>query len=283
MKSKVAAVVILYHPSDVVYENIESYREQVDILFVYDNSESKNFSLVEKLRYKQNITYIDNLTNKGVAEVLNKAAEKAFDLGYDFLLTMDQDSNAPKDLVKILFEKAIESEKIGIVSPLHSNKYNTHLISVRTDEKKVMTVMTSGNLLSLKVFKKIGGFCNYFFIDYVDIEYCIRMNFYGYDVIKINNVVLKHDEGNLTRRKFLSKIYFPINNHPQRIYYKTRNLLYLRKIYKKKYPYPLRTEYSVYFRNIGKMILFENQKLLKMSMIFLGILDYIRGQKGRKY
>ena len=61
--------------------------------------------------------------------------------------------------------------------------------------------MTSGNLLSLKAFKSVGRFHDDFFIDYIDIEYCIRMNYNNYDVIRINDIVLEHDEGNLVKRK----------------------------------------------------------------------------------
>ena len=283
MKSNIAAVVILYNPRNSVYKNIESYKDQVDLLFVYDNSEIKNFALIDKLEQNSSLIFIDNEVNKGVGEVLNNAAEKAIDMGCHYLLTMDQDSKAPKDLVKKLYEKAIESDKIGIVSPLHSNKFDTHLSLVGQGKNKVMTVMTSGNLLSLKAFKSVGRFHDDFFIDYIDIEYCIRMNYNNYDVIRINDIVLEHDEGNLVKRKFLSKIYFPINNSPIRWYYKTRNLFYLRKIYIQKYPYPLKIEYNVYLRNFIKMILFEKQRLQKLSMILSGVWDYRKGKRGRKY
>lgn len=283
MVDGIAAVVILYNPSILVYEKIESYIGQVDILYAFDNSEKKNLVLINKLKENSKVKYFDNETNKGIAEVLNNAANKAINSGYKFLLTMDQDSKAPKDLVRTLYNKAIESDKFGIISPLHSNKFNTHLKPIKNNVERVMSVMTSGNLLSLKVFKKIGQFSEDFFIDYVDIEYCIRMNFNNYSVLRINSVVLEHDEGNLTKKKFLSKIFYPSNNPPTRYYYKTRNLLYLRNFYRKKFQNPLKIEYNSYIRNVAKMFLFEKQRLQKTQMIILGVWDYIKGKKGKRF
>lgn len=283
MKNEVAAVVILYNPNDSVYENIESYKDQVDILLIYDNSEVKNLALIGRLINCSKVVYIDNKSNRGIAEVLNMAAEKAINLGYKFLLTMDQDSKAPRDLIRKLIGKFKESDRVSIVSPLHSNKFNTHLKSNKNIEEKVMSVMTSGNLLSLNAYQVIGPFLEDFFIDYVDIEYCIRANFLNYQVIRINDIVLLHNEANLTNKKILSRVYYPSNNFPTRFYYKTRNLLYLRSIYKKKFSYPLKMEYDAYLRNVVKMLLFEKEKVKKTRMILFGILDYVRGIKGKKF
>lgn len=279
---KVAGVVILYDPEEVVVENINSYINQVDRLFIIDNSLKQKVLITEYTHSKNNVEYIINSENLGVAASLNIGAQKAIEAGYSYLLTMDQDSKAPANLVSELL-KAIESdEKIGIVSPLHSNKYDTHL---KQKEKitEEMIVMTSGNLLSLKVYQEIGTFREDFFIDYVDIEYCIRMNFKKFKVLSINNIILEHNEGNLSKKIFFPRTFYPSNNPPLRLYYKTRNLLYLRNIYKKNYPHPLKTEYDAYLRNVAKIILFEKQKFLKCRMILTGIIDYLKKRTGRKF
>jgi hypothetical protein len=67
------------------------------------------------------------------------------------------------------------------------------------------------------------------------------------------------------------------------MYYKTRNLLYLRDIYKKKFPHLLKIEYNAYLRNVVKIFLFEKQKSPKLRMIFSGMIDYLKKTKGRKF
>jgi rhamnosyltransferase len=279
---KVAGVVVLFNPEESILENIDSYINQVGKLFVVDNSLNQKPFIQVFARSKNNLEYIYNGDNIGVAAALNIGVKKAIESGYAFLLTMDQDSKAPQNLVSELL-KVIETDKrIGIVSPLHSNKFDTHL---KKQEKitQEMIVMTSGNLLSLDVCQKIGTFRQDFFIDYVDIEYCIRMNYNNYKVLKVNNIILEHNEGNLSEKKFLFWTFYPSNNPPTRLYYKTRNLLFLRDIYKRKFPQPLKSEYDAYLRNVAKIILLEKQKFLKFKMILNGVMDYLKKKKGREF
>lgn len=277
---QVAGVVILYHPDEIVVENVNSYVNQVDRLFVVDNSVNQDVLIAQYLCSNNSVEYIINSENLGVAAALNIGTQKAIQAGYSYLLTMDQDSKAPPNLVSELLKVIDSDRRIGIVSPLHSNKFDTHL--KRQDNiTEEMIVMASGNLLSLEVCQKIGFFREDFFIDYVDIEYCIRVNFNNFKVLKVNNIILEHNEGNLSKKKFLFWTFYPSNNYPTRLYYKTRNLLYLRAIYKRKFPRPLKSEYSAYLRNVAKIILFEKQKLLKFKMILIGVKDYLTKKKGR--
>jgi rhamnosyltransferase len=279
---KIAAVVVLYNPYQNVIENINSYLNQVEHLYIVDNSVKPDSFISGFAESKDKVEYIFNNGNLGVASALNIGAKKAIEYGYSFLLTMDQDSKAPADLVENLLKIAEADGQIGIVSPLHSNKFGTHFKSGENITKE-MIVMTSGNLLSLNAYRRIGTFRDDFFIDYVDIEYCIRMNYNNFKVISVNNIILEHDEGNLSRRKFFFKTFYPSNNIPSRLYYKTRNLFYLRDTYRKKYPQPLKTEYDAYLRNVVKIFLFEKQKFLKFRMILSGFWDYLHGKKGRKF
>lgn len=194
---------------------------------------------------------------------------------------MDQDSKASSNLVESLLKTALNRQNVGIVSPLHSNKYGTHKnLSIRSD---VTRVMTSGNLLSLAAYKVAGNFCEDYFIDYVDIEYCMRLKYNKFDVIRLEDVILEHNEADILEKRLFSKKYYPTNNNPFRWYYKTRNLFYLRKKYKNIFPKACREEVDTFFRNFIKVLLFEEKKLLKMKMILIGIVDYIKNKKGRKF
>lgn len=280
---KTAAVVILYNPDSKVLKSIESYIEQVELLFAYDNSENENSLITNELKKNPKIIYVNNNGNLGIAKVLNLAAAKAIELGYDFLLTMDQDSAAPENLVKDLLASLNKLDCVGLISPLHSNIYNTHEKLKNTGISKVDTIMTSGNLLKLEAYKKVGGFNESFFIDYVDIEYCLRLRSNNYNVYRCSNIVLKHNEANIAEKKIFNLKFYPTNNAPFRLYYKTRNLLYLKDIYKNKFSSNLKDEYLCYLKNFIKMLLFENNRLLKIRMILLGIIDYFKRKEGRKF
>jgi len=280
---RIAAVVILYNPTDDVINNIRTYYSQVEELYIVDNSPHLNKTIKQFCDLHINMFYFPQYENMGVSRGLNIGTKMALQKGFDYILTMDQDSKAPINLVSGLIELVSEFKDIAIITPLHSNKYNTHLLNIDAKKiDKVTTAMTSGNLLCLNAFKETGNFLEKLFIDYVDIEYCLRLKQKNFSIYRVNNIVLEHIEGNLSQKKIFSKTFYPINNHPVRIYYKTRNLLYIIKKYRKIEPIQIREEINVYLRNILKMLIFENQKFAKIKMVFLGTLDYFRNNMGRK-
>jgi rhamnosyltransferase len=252
-------------------------------LYIIDNSSYFNESIKLFCDLNSNTFYFPQYQNLGVSKGLNIGIEMGLVRGFDFILTMDQDSKAPINLVSGLLEGVLSFKDVGIISPLHSNKFNTHLVNIDPNKiDKVTTTMTSGNLLCLNACKESGNFLEKLFIDYVDIEYCLRLKQKNFSIYRVNNIVLEHIEGNLSQKKIFSKTFYPINNHPIRIYYKTRNLLYIIKKYRKIEPSQIREEINVYLRNILKMLIFENQKFAKIKMVFLGTLDYFRNNMGRK-
>jgi rhamnosyltransferase len=277
----VCGVTILYNPQQEVINNINSYLEQVDYLLLIDNSDVPSYFINEYFKNIEKVKYVFNNSNLGIAKALNIGAEKALELGSKYILTMDQDSKAPSNLVEELIKAIIKKEKVGIVSPLQSNKYDTH--KKFSNSIDVPRVMTSGNLLSLNVFKVVGDFCEDYFIDYVDIEYCMRLKKNNFEVIGLNDVILEHNEANIVEKQLFSKRYYPTNNLPFRWYYKTRNLLYLRKKYKNIFPSACKEEVDTFVRNFVKVILFEGNKISKVKMMMIGLLDYAKGMEGRKF
>lgn len=274
-----AATVILYNPQPSVIENIKSYITQVDILIAVDNSERKIADDILEFFESNDVIYIRNGKNLGIAAALNQAANLAIKEGFDFLLTMDQDSSATEKMIEALFKYVKENKDAGVISPVHLNKFGTTKIE---DEEIVprLCVKTSGNILNLKIFKKIGPFWEDLFIDYVDIEYCMRLNNSGYKVLEISKAELEHNEADIIKKKFFNKIVYPYNHSPIRYYYKTRNRLYLRKKYKNIFPEYFDYEIKLFINNLIKTVIYEDKKLMKLKMTALGLWDYFRGQRG---
>jgi len=50
MRSKIAAVVVLYNPDKNILKNIDSYINSVDKVYVIDNSEDKDTILFDNLK-----------------------------------------------------------------------------------------------------------------------------------------------------------------------------------------------------------------------------------------
>lgn len=91
---RVAAVVVWFNPCAIQgenspVENILSYAGHVEKVYIVDNSSADNSSLASKI---QNSVYISNKNVNGIAGALNKGCGAAKNDGFEWVLTMDQDS-----------------------------------------------------------------------------------------------------------------------------------------------------------------------------------------------
>ena len=137
----------------------------------------------------------------------------------------------------------------------------------------VTYVITSGALYNLAVYKKIGPFRDDFFIDYVDVEYCLRAREKGYKTIVACNAYLHHSLGNQQKHKFFGRDFYPTFHSTTRWYYISRNRIRMLKQYSIRFPHWFLFELMVSINSILRMLLFENQRATKIKAILLGTLD----------
>ena len=131
---KIEGVVVLYNPNKNIIDNIKTYINEVETLYVIDNSSEKDNSLINEIKQlSQKCLYIDNFSNKGIAYALNMGVKLAIKESSDWLLTMDQDSKFEKNDLFKLIESIDEDDiqNIGIISPLHNiNELNMSALPI---------------------------------------------------------------------------------------------------------------------------------------------------------
>lgn len=277
-KLKIAGVVVLYHPDRMVEENVQSYLTRLDKLYIVDNTPNKdNGKLFSK---NSKIEYIPNKKNLGIAAALNIGAEMAKKDGSEWLLTMDQDSIFIEDNLDKMIEW-LEKRKypeLGLLSPFHSIEIEQKIPESKLDFP--IEVMTSGNIINLKAHEKIGGFKEWLFIDCVDFDYCFTLDQYGYEIIRLNRVILNHKLGDLKSKHFFGRTYVHSNHNYIRRYYMTRNAFYIRGMYQERFPDFCHMIMNNIEKDAIKIILFEKDKYRKIRNMYRGYKDYKNNIKG---
>lgn len=282
-----AGVVVLYNPDENVIANIESYYQEISKLYVVDNSDNINNLIVEKIKQLDNCYYLHLGQNQGLASALNIGCDKAFEEGFDYILTMDQDSKFAKNDVQKLIN-FIETQKThyAIVCP---NVKSIYYDDVSKQEKIAYTlidenkneiknwVMTSGSMMCLKSYKEAGGFDTKMFIGHIDIDLGIKFSLLNLKVIMIGNSIIYQRFGNSKPRKILFKTVHPSFAAPVRTYYIFRNQKYLEKKYGKKFKKFINVHL---YKFIIKILLFEDEKFKKLLMAYKGYLDGKKGKMG---
>ena len=271
---KIAGCVIFFNPAESCLKHIESYINIVDVLYVIDNSITVDRTIIEKLD-KNKVNYFSFGDNLGIAYALKFAAEKAIEEEFDFLLTMDQDSEFPnvsRNEIEDRFDCIEHLEDYGIVGLNFNSEIKCRKL------KEVKFWLTSGNFINLANYKLVHGFNEELFIDYVDFDLCEQFYRINKKVAYFEDLSLLHAIGNPKRYNILG-IKFTITNHtPIRYFYRFRNAKYLYKRNKKFYR---KLYYKGLFIDTFKIIFFEKEKLKKLKLIRQGRRNAQKGILGK--
>jgi rhamnosyltransferase len=284
-KYPIAATVILYNPQASVVVNLETFRKFVDLIVIVDNSDNICLDISSALKKHDNILYVNNNQNLGIASALNTAAKIAYQRGYHWLLTMDQDSafneHQVEKFLQLPYTHFQDRNTAGIFTPYHATQTAEHVSGNQNKLAVVKTCMTSGNLINLAVWQKVKGFDEKLFIDYVDHEYCLKIRKQGYMVMQDNTTVLKHQLGEAERIQLASVSYTTSHHNYIRRYYITRNRLYFIAKYFWFDPRLCLSEIYSLFAESVKILLQEQQKFKKFKSIIRGVRDFFIGNYGR--
>lgn len=237
---KIAATVILYEPKvEEVLNNINTFINYVDSIYLYDNTEvGRDFDYTRLNSSK--VHYFRDGQNKGLSVRLNEASKKAISDQYKWLLTMDQDSFfLASTIQKFITGLSVyeDNNSIGVFGLSNTSSSTATINEINTGETiEVNHVITSGSVINLSVYNEVSGFDENLFIDGVDWDYCISLKLAGYSVIQFKNLFMEHQLGTRIMGASIKTLYLikkeKYIHNPLRCYYLKRNMLYLQNKYK---------------------------------------------------
>lgn len=290
------SVTVWYNPDDSNAKNILTYSSLCDKCYIVDNSDGDNSSLAAKI---PNSVYIPLNQNLGIAAALNAGCSRALKDGFEWCMTMDQDSSWEQKALAHYFELCTKNASETNVSFCPTARYEMPT-SYLGDTKRFLRSLlrrgnrsdalpsckdsllersvvdcciTSGNVIFLAAWKKIGGFYEPFFIDEVDFEFCFRLGEKGFKIIKFENCVMGHVLGSPR------KTFYPCVSHHSgvRLYYIFRNAFFLKKMHPNYYK---KMRYSEQIRNRLMGLVF-NFNFFQLRYFFMARRDFKRGKQGK--
>ena len=215
MMCKVAAIIVSYNPDSNLFDSINLLLNQVEKVIIVDNGSKEKYVKYIKSINEDKIEIILNKENLGIATALNIGVRKALENGYEWILTMDQDSKASPDMVKKMFNvyNSINREERKDILSIFPNFVDERIQSIEENSNMnsyeyVDADITSGNLLRKEVFEKVGFFDDSLFIDLVDTDFCMRLN--EKNIKRINDMISVIDDDylkNILHSELNKKIY----------------------------------------------------------------------------
>ena len=289
--SKVAAIIVSYNPDKNLLDSVNLLISQVEKIIIVDNGsieeKRKDISSIKDID-NERIEVIFNEENLGIATALNIGVREALKQGFNWILTMDQDSKASKDMVEKMFEvyNNIDKKERKSILSIFPNFVDERIQSI--EENSVMNTyeyvdadITSGNLVKAEVFDKVGFFDDSLFIDLVDTDFCMRLNEKNIKMIKVRDAILYHSLGESQSVKSIFGKFNTSNHSALRRYYMTRNRFYIWEKYKDLNSFTLNRDKKLFKKEFIKIILGEKDKVNKIKMVFKGYKDYKNGIRGK--
>lgn len=242
MTNSIVAGIVLYNPDLVrLNQSLIKIKEQFEKIYVFDNSDDAVLLNDEK------IVYMTKGKNYGIAYALNRIMERAQEDGYQWVVTLDQDSIIPDGMLDGFDACILKHPEVAIVCPQVIDKRRTYL-NVQNNAKEVYVdfCITSASCVSVSAWEKCGRFDEWLFIDLVDNDFCKRVILSGYKILKLNKWVLDQEFGKIVpksekKQKFWISLSKFLHNEnvakfsykkfvsPMRVYYTNRNIIYLNK------------------------------------------------------
>jgi rhamnosyltransferase len=292
--SGVAAVVVTYLPVlDELLALLNTLNSQVEMMVLVDNGSGCVFQSWLEIHAPSSLSPIYLETNMGLAAAQNLGIAEARKRGMKYVLLSDQDSLPARDMVRQLLTVAeregAAGRRFAALGPcLQSASDGSAIPFVRLGKflKKRITcdqlgqvvevdhLIASGSLIPIAALNEVGEMNEGLFIDYIDTEWGLRAVRMGYELLGVCDARMSHRLGDQSRR-FLGR-FIPLHS-PNRHYYLFRNAIWLTR----KACLPIAWKWATWrrlFMVFVFIMIFGEQRLLRLSMILKGLID---GQVGR--
>jgi rhamnosyltransferase len=284
ISSRIGAVVVTYQPDSDVFENLKLIAVQVDLLIIVDNGSSAVFRSLLQPFLNTQVVLIRHPENLGIATGFNAGIRKLIEGGCQYVFTFDQDSQIPINFIQNMVQSFYKAEqrfdKIGVLMPMWHDSTHVNAPVFSKEIREVRQGISSGSIYSVNVFNEIGFFADHYFIDGVDIEFCLRCQTQNWRVLQDTSIMIEHSLGQ-EEIVNLFGLQFPIVVHSAfRKYFIARNrVLNYRK-------YALRNvkwffeDFWIFIRELFHIFAYEKEKLNKLRHTLIGIQDGITNRTG---
>lgn len=274
---KVAIGIVTFNPNIRQFgKNIQILKESKLPMIIVDNYSSNRNDILRILSNVSKVEIIMQEENYGIATGLNRIMKQAEELGFSWVLTLDQDSECDIGMVKKMYQYIGNDDSVAIYTSHFIERNSKKNITYISSMEEVKTCITAGTITNVQIWKKVGKYDEKLFIDLIDIIFCAKILHAGYKIIRINDAKFIQEIGNDYKEIKILNHYIPIRNHDsKRYYYYARNSVYFLKNFK---GFPLKKEVSWgLFVWVMKVILFEEKKKIKLQEMYRGCRDGKRG------
>ncbi|OFZ67451.1 MAG: hypothetical protein A2V79_06185 [Betaproteobacteria bacterium RBG_16_56_24] len=278
------AVIVTYYPDEGFSERLERIRSQFPLVIVVDNG-TKTAATPGNLDRPPHVHLVANQVNLGLAAALNQGVSLALQEGFEWIVTLDQDTTPAPDMLATLLDVYRRSGGGNVMigsnyRDAHKKRNYIQCADTEAGFRERKTLITSGMLVPLSLFRAIGFFREDYFIDSVDHEFCLRARAYGTRMLISCRPAMVHGIGTHVENASRLRQFMSVNHSPARKYFIARNTVATVKSYFFQEPlWGMRQGWRL-LSDFVSVLLFENDKLKKITAFTVGVGHGITGKMG---
>ena len=253
MLNTLACITVTFFPNFPILEKQLELLPKESLKVIVDNSADEEIAgkLSELAATDSSIALYFNKENIGLGAAINRGFREISQShpGIDYLLLLDQDTEAPAESVACLLNTFRQLEKsgfrVGTVGPnlydpatglYHGFHQPTRFFWRRVFQAPgsgalipCQNINGSGTLTTTKIFNSLHGLEESFFIDHIDTEWAFRLISQGYQIYGVANAVFTHRMGEVSDRIWIGKWVIWPRRSPTRVRFLFRNTFALIK------------------------------------------------------
>lgn len=247
--AQVVAIISAFHPpADLPRRVLELNKQVAHTVVVDDGTDNSHSSAVLQELEAIGCAVVRMAQNSGIAAALNTGIDLALlKWSPDFVLTLDQDSALDPGYVTAALNTFAEAKAKGIdpglISAQSHNGLNVPLLTKKADFPEAFDPLQSGALIPVSTLKAVGMMDERLFIDCVDSEFNLRVRSHGLATLIGKGCNMTHALGHAQPMTVFGwhvtilGIKRHVHSHaPFRVYYITRNSIYLWRQYGARFP-----------------------------------------------
>ncbi len=289
----VAAGVVAFWPEPGQLERlVAGLLPQVARLLVYCNSPLPAGCEDLAQEYPHRVEIVGHGGNVGLGVAYNRIVEAAMAHGIERILLLDQDSRPPPGLCAELLgrmQDLIEAgERPAVVGPRpisdDGKPYKLPRRAASAEARPLghtiplQLVISSGSLIDTAAFQAVGPFREDFFIDAIDIEWCLRARSKGLTCWMATDLPIRHRLGTGVIRMPVAGAHL-VRQPPTRAYTFVRNQLALLRLAHVPLTWKMRATAHVVLYTIGQT-LYAPHRARALRFLARGWRDGLLGRLG---
>lgn len=291
--AQVVAVISAFHPPQELPGRVRRLTQQVaHVVVVDDGSDPTGVDPCWADLEAAGATLLRLERNSGIAAALNQGIQTAITLWKPgFILTLDQDSELDIGYVAAALKTYSDATRsgiaVGLVAAQSHNKRDVPLLARSSVFQEAFDPLQSGAIIPLSTFEKVGMLDERLFIDCVDSEFNLRIRSHGMATLVGLGCNMEHALGHARPMTILGwhisvrGIKRHVHYHaPFRVYYITRNSVYLWRLYGLLFPGWLLRRLRFQMESDGFRLLYGPKRRQQIIAILRGFADGLRGHLG---